>query len=217
MAVARYYNHDAGEWVLLAAGRDGAPGVSSWDDITGKPEAYPPADHTHTWNDVSAKPASFPPSVHSHVAADVDGLQDELDGKAAVSHDHTVGQVTGLQDELDSKAPVSHQHSWDDVTGKPATYPPESHSHAASDISDATATGRSVLTAASQAAARQAIGAGTSNLTLGTTSSTAAAGDHTHSEYAESSRVTALEDSQPIIVSSLPASPLPGRIYLVTG
>ncbi len=31
------------------------------------------------------------------------------------------------------------------------------------------------------------------------------------------SRVTALEGNQPIIVSSLPASPLPGRIYLVTG
>lgn len=41
--------------------------------------------------------------------------------------------------------------------------------------------------------------------------------DHTHSQYAESSRVTALEDSQPIIVSALPSSPLPGRIYLVTG
>ena len=34
---------------------------------------------------------------------------------------------------------------------------------------------------------------------------------------AAASRVTALEGSQPIIVSSLPASPLPGRIYLVTG
>ena len=32
-----------------------------------------------------------------------------------------------------------------------------------------------------------------------------------------SSRVTTLENSAPIIVSSLPASPLPGRIYLVTG
>lgn len=40
---------------------------------------------------------------------------------------------------------------------------------------------------------------------------------HTHSQYAESSRVTALEGNQPIVVSSLPSSPLPGRIYLVTG
>ena len=195
-------------------------------------------------------------------------LNPVLDGKAAVSHNHTIAQVSDLQDELDGKAAAGHQHSWGDVTGKPAAYPPEVHTHTATQISDATATGRSVLTAASQAAARTAIGAGTSSLALGTTASTAKAGNyqptaanisdattvgrnvlkaadaaaartaigagtsslglgstsdtaapgnHTHSQYAESSRVTALEGSQPIIVSSLPASPLPGRIYLVTG
>lgn len=49
-----------------------------------------------------------------------------------------------------------------------------------SDITDATSLGRSVLTASDQAAARTAIGAGTSNLVIGTTASTAAAGNHTH-------------------------------------
>lgn len=44
-------------------------------------------------------------------------------------------------------------------------------------ITDATAAGRSVLTASSAAAARSAIGAGTSSLTLGTTSTTALAGN----------------------------------------
>lgn len=46
-------------------------------------------------------------------------------------------------------------------------------------ISDATSVGRSVLTAASAAAARTAIGAGTSDLALGTTSTTALAGNYT--------------------------------------
>ena len=46
-------------------------------------------------------------------------------------------------------------------------------------ITDATATGRSVLTATDAAAARTAIGAGTSNLTIGTTASTAKAGNYT--------------------------------------
>jgi hypothetical protein len=46
------------------------------------------------------------------------------------------------------------------------------------DISDATAIGRSVLTAANAAAVRSAIGAGTSNLAIGTTSATAKAGDY---------------------------------------
>lgn len=50
---------------------------------------------------------------------------------------------------------------------------------ASTDITDSTATGRAVLTAATAAAARSAIGAGTgsSNLALGTTAGTAYAGD----------------------------------------
>lgn len=54
------------------------------------------------------------------------------------------------------------------------------HTHTAAQISDATTVGRGVLTAADADAARGAIGAGTSDLTLGTTASTAAAGNHTH-------------------------------------
>lgn len=46
------------------------------------------------------------------------------------------------------------------------------------DISDSTIVGRSVITAADAAAARTAIGAGTSNLALGTTGTTAKAGNY---------------------------------------
>jgi hypothetical protein len=52
-----------------------------------------------------------------------------------------------------------------------------SHTHIASQISDSTTTGRAVLVAADAAAARAAIGAGTSSLALGITGSTAAAGN----------------------------------------
>ncbi|MER7331673.1 MULTISPECIES: head fiber protein [unclassified Micromonospora] len=58
--------------------------------------------------------------------------------------------------------------------------PPTAHTHTAAQISDSTVIGRSVLTAADAAAARTAIGAGTSNLVLGATGTTAAAGNHTH-------------------------------------
>ena len=51
-------------------------------------------------------------------------------------------------------------------------------------LSGATSTGRKVLKAADAAAARDAIGAGTSSLALGTTSTTAAKRDHTHA-YAD--------------------------------
>lgn len=46
-------------------------------------------------------------------------------------------------------------------------------------ITDATAVGKSVLTATTADAARTAIGAGTSDLVVGTTASTAKAGDYT--------------------------------------
>ncbi|MFZ1250616.1 MAG: SGNH/GDSL hydrolase family protein [Candidatus Microsaccharimonas sp.] len=67
---------------------------------------------------------------------------------------------TATQIALDSKAVVSHTHT-------------------AANISDATTIGRNVLTATDAAAARVVIGAGTSNLTIGNTSTTAKAGDYT--------------------------------------
>ncbi|MCC4300430.1 hypothetical protein [Rhodococcus sp. 3-2] len=54
---------------------------------------------------------------------------------------------------------------------------PKAHMHVATDISDSTTVGRNVLKAADAAAARTAIGAGTSSLATGTTGSTAAAGN----------------------------------------
>lgn len=77
---------------------------------------------------------------------------------------------------------VGGAETWDDISGKPDTFPPSGHTHLASQISNATPVGQAVMTATDQAAARAAIGAGTSNstLTLGTTGSTAAPGNHTH-------------------------------------
>lgn len=64
-----------------------------------------------------------------------------------LGHTHAVADVTGLQTALDGKAASNHTHT-------------------ASQISDSTAVGRSVLTAADAAAARTAIGAGTGDVTL---------------------------------------------------
>ena len=111
------------------------------------------------------------------------------------------------------------------MTGKPSTFPPEigttsttakagNYSPTSNDISDATTVGKAVLVATDSAAARTAIGAGTSNLALGTTASTAAAGNHNHAVTAHSesglaaasniqalaqalsTRIKALEDAQ---------------------
>lgn len=56
-------------------------------------------------------------------------------------------------------------------------FEPSGGSVTSANITDATATGRSVLTAANAGAARTAIGAGTSNLAIGSTGTTAKAGN----------------------------------------
>ena len=50
--------------------------------------------------------------------------------------------------------------AWNDVTGKPATFPPSAHTHPASEISDSTTAGRTILTAADAAAQRAALSLG---------------------------------------------------------
>jgi len=92
----------------------------SWGDITGKPESFPPAEHSHTvedvtglqaaldenpsWGDVTGKPESFPPAEHSHTVEDVTGLQAALDGKQPSGNyattdtvDAVAGRVTALE------------------------------------------------------------------------------------------------------------------------
>lgn len=101
-----------------------------------------------------------------------------LAGKAASVHTHGISDVSGLQSALDGKASGSHTHT-------------------AEQISDATTVGRNLMKAASAQAARDAIGAGTSSLALGDTSTTAMPGDRIQ------------------LVSSLPSSPDTGVLYLI--
>lgn len=98
-----------------------------------------------------------------------------------------------LTSGLTGKANASHSHAPADITGTAVitsdprlsdARTPTAHSHPASDISNSTATGRSVLTAVDAAAARSAIGAGTSSLEIGTTGTTAAAGNRQATETA---------------------------------
>jgi hypothetical protein len=109
----------------------------------------------------------------------------------------SAGQVLGWGDDgLAWQDGATGEVSWADVTGKPATFTPTIGTTAttamagntvipaaptADTLSGATAVGKSVLKAADQGAARTAIGAGTSSLALGTTATTAAAGNHIHS------------------------------------
>lgn len=53
----------------------------------------------------------------STTIAGVEGLQEALDGKAALEHTHSIEQVVGLSTALDGKAPTEHTHSIAQVNG----------------------------------------------------------------------------------------------------
>lgn len=159
-------SHTHPEYVKTVNGvsPDGSGAVSvgvDWSAITSVPATFAPSAHTHAYSTLTGIPSTFAPSAHSHVEAD----------------------ITGLSASLAGKANTSHTHLWADITDKPAAFTPVAHNHTLSQISDASVIGRTIASAADAAAVRTAIGAGTSNLAIGTTGSTAAAGNHVH-DYA---------------------------------
>lgn len=152
----------------------------------------------------------------------------------AGNYQPTWAQVTGKPSTFDpiigttattAKA-GNYVPTWAEVSGKPATFPPTigttattakagNYQPTTANISDASTIGKTILTASDATAVRTAIGAGTgnSNLAIGTTASTAAAGNHNHAITADvdsglasaanlqaafialSARVKALEDA----------------------
>jgi len=90
--------------------------------------------------------------------------------------------------------------TWGAILDRPDTFPPSGHTHLRSEISDASPLGRSTLGASDAQAYRTLIGAGTgngtSNLTIGTTATTAAPGNHTHSQYVDASQAATIADER---------------------
>lgn len=80
----------------------------------------------------------------------------------------------GIEEALAASIGGSVSVAWDDITGKP-TIPAAA---TVDNLGGAGAAGKAVMKAADAAAARTAIGAGTSNLKVGTTASDAKAGNY---------------------------------------
>jgi hypothetical protein len=234
-------------------------GVSSWNDLTDKPETFPPASHTHPLEDIT-------------------GLDAALLGKASATHTHplsdltTSGATTGQVATFNGSAWVPEDPtggsggvtSYNDLTDVPSTFPPATHTHDAADITSGTLaiaripTGTTSSTVALGNDSRfsdsrtptshthgnitnaGAIGTtadlpvitGTSGLlqagsfgttagtfaqgnhthTFGTTAGTFAEGNHTHSNYLTTSGgITEIA-----VVATMPASPDPTTLYIVT-
>ncbi|WP_395705258.1 hypothetical protein [Rhodococcus ruber] len=116
--------------------------------------AYSEAERAQTIVDQAAAGVVPDNSVTSAKIVDGAIVNADVNAAAAIAQ----SKIAGLVDDLAGKAPSSHTHT-------------------ATAISDSTAVGRGVLTAATQSAARDAIGAGTSSLTIGTAAGTACAGN----------------------------------------
>jgi len=65
-----------------------------WNEVSQKPEAFPPAAHAHPWGEVTEKPAAFPPGPHAHSIAEVTGLQSALNGKLNLTGGTLTGSLT---------------------------------------------------------------------------------------------------------------------------
>jgi hypothetical protein len=93
-------------------------------------EVVIPDGGASSWDDLTDKPDTFPPSSHSHEISDVNGLGDAL---TEAGSDPAWDDITGKPDDF---PPSAHGHAWGEITGKPTEFPPESHNHVVADITD---------------------------------------------------------------------------------
>lgn len=139
-------------------------GRVAWDNVTGKPETFPPtahthpitavtgleealankasSSHTHAWSAIDDKPAEFPPESHTHDFGEITGTVTvawgDISGKPSTfppeAHSHATSDVTGLDAALAGKSDAGHTHAWNDITSKPSTFTPSTHTHATSEV-----------------------------------------------------------------------------------
>ncbi|MFM2092009.1 MAG: hypothetical protein RLZZ127_2498 [Planctomycetota bacterium] len=105
----------AGGVLVVSGGGGGGP--TAWDDITGKPGAFPPVAHTHLWADITDKPATFAPAAHQHALSDL------------AQSGATTGQVPRWNGTAWAAAdpPSGGTVAWADITGKPSSFAPSAH------------------------------------------------------------------------------------------
>lgn len=88
-------------------------------------------------------------------------------GVPATSHTHAISDITATGtpssttflrgDSTWSGTPAAGNPDWADITGKPSTFTPATHTHTSADLTDSTAIGDALITAADAAAARTAL------------------------------------------------------------
>jgi hypothetical protein len=107
-------------WVPESPSEGG--GVSSWNDLTDKPETFPPDPHTHPLSDLTQSSAAtgqvvtwdgsaWVPEDPSGGVTSYNDLADVPSTFPPEAHTHGIGDIDYLQTALDGKAETSHGHS----------------------------------------------------------------------------------------------------------
>lgn len=172
----------------IGEGDGGEGGLVSWEAVENKPAVIAAgATQTEAKTVIGLQNVDNTSDANKPISS---ATQTALNGKANTTHTHVATEISNstatgrsvltATDAAAARTAIGAGTSslaigTTGTTAKAGNYQPT-----AANISDATTTGRSVLTATDAAAARTAIGAGTSNLALGSTGATAAAGNHVH-------------------------------------
>ena len=154
---------------------EGETSSVGWDNITGKPDSYPPETHTHSMtqvtgledelNSIQDKQGTLTTSIGNlqvktdTIQQQIEFVKSDVDDKADINHIHEIADVTNLQTTLNGKAASSHNHNASNITS--GTLPVTRGG-----------TGQTSLTPAVTAKALRAIYAGTSDMTAGSTTLT---------------------------------------------
>lgn len=129
-------------------------------------------NHTHSNYLTSSSLSGY--ATQTWVTSQINGIDAADIGAAAAMHTHVFSDITfnntGTNSQYLAGDGKFYTIGWNEISGKPSTFSPSSHTHSASDITSGTLS--------------------ISRLPTGTTSSTVALGNHTHSQYLTSSSLS---------------------------
>ena len=114
-------------------------GASTWDDITEKPETFPPSTHTHAAGDVTGTAVltndarladARTPTTHSHATTDITGTAVVTtdarlsDARTPTSHDNTKHSTAYLADAASDGSTYGRKNgAWEAISGSGLTQP----------------------------------------------------------------------------------------------
>lgn len=87
----------------------------------------PDGNRAVSWDEVEGKPSAFPPATHNH---DGDYIKDETDPTVP---DHVKG-ITQTDIDNWNAGGGGGASTWDELTGKPTEFPPEAHTHGQDEV-----------------------------------------------------------------------------------